>query len=90
MYDGYNLLICLPFTGFNIMIYTDAHEPPHVHVRRAGGIMKITLHDLKVIYVKDLTICDSRQAKQIVIEQREALLSKWMQIHRGDSDVEQS
>lgn len=70
--------------GFRIVIFTNDHEPAHVHVF-GDGEAKINLAGPddapELIWAVDMTRADIRRALKIVIEQREHLLARWRAIH---------
>jgi hypothetical protein len=65
--------------GFEVVINTHDHEPPHVHVYKGGELVIIDLADgaLHSIYMKARNL---RQARAIVEEHREFLLAEWERI----------
>jgi hypothetical protein len=70
--------------GFRIVIFTNDHEPAHVHVF-GDGEAKINLvgpdDAPELVWAIDMTRADVRRAMKIVIEQRERLLAHWSAIH---------
>jgi hypothetical protein len=70
--------------GFRIMIFSDDHEPAHVHVF-GDGHAKIDLigkdGEVAVVAIDGMKVRDVRRASRIVEEQREALLARWSEIH---------
>ncbi len=70
--------------GFRIVIFTNDHEPAHVHVF-GDGEAKINLvgpdDAPELIWAIDMTRADLRRAMKIVIELRERLLAQWSAIH---------
>lgn len=67
--------------GFDVRINTDDHEPPHVHVYKAGGMAKIYLEP---VFVKSRARMSARiaaQAEWIVTEHQGMLLDAWREIH---------
>jgi hypothetical protein len=68
---------------FAVVIFTNDHPPPHVHVRKAGMLVKIALEPEVVLlrYDKDLSASDLRKAVNIVKDNREFLLAKWNELH---------
>jgi len=65
--------------GFEVVINTHDHAPPHVHVYRGGEAVVINLEDggLRDIYMKPRPL---RQARELVMEHREFLLAEWERI----------
>lgn len=70
--------------GFRIVIFTNDHEPAHVHVF-GDGEAKINLigpdDAPELVWAVDMTRADVRRVIKIVIEQRERLLTHWSAIH---------
>jgi hypothetical protein len=71
--------------GFDIRMYFDDHDPPHVHVFKAGGQAKIKLGRLDVlprlILVQGMSVKDAKAAISIVTEYQTYLLEKWQEYH---------
>ena len=68
--------------GFEIRIYTLDHPPPHVHVARAGAIMKIELathHAVEIVGA--ITDRDVRRAERLVAQHADLLRSDWEKLH---------
>ena len=68
--------------GFEVRIYTLDHPPPHVHVARAGAIVKIDLsthHALEIVGA--ITDRDVRRAERLVARNAEVLMSEWEKLH---------
>ena len=70
--------------GLSIVIFTDDHEPAHVHVFGDGHV-KINLlggdgcPDL--VFARDMKRAVIRRAMQIVIDNQAAFLERWRDIH---------
>jgi hypothetical protein len=71
--------------GFEIRIYTFDHPPPHVHVAKAGAIMKIDLstHHVTEI-VGSISDRDVKRAEQLVARHARALKDEWVKLHGDD------
>jgi len=71
--------------GFDIRMYFDDHDPPHVHVFKAGEQAKIELNRLDVlpslILVQGMSVKDAKAAISIVTEYQTYLLEKWQEYH---------
>ena len=69
--------------GFDVMIHTDDHAPPHVHCYGENAVVVIELDSLRVRRRKG-SDRDVRVARAVV-EQHQALLQQaWRQIHGED------
>jgi histidinol phosphatase-like PHP family hydrolase len=70
--------------GLRIVIFTDDHEPAHVHVFGAGEI-KINLGrdggQPQLIWAYGMTRSDIRKAMAVVERHGPLLLEKWRAIH---------
>jgi hypothetical protein len=70
--------------GLRVIIFTDDHEPAHVHVF-GDGQAKINLigHDGSpaLVWAEDMKANDLRRAVQLVRDQQELFLAKWREIH---------
>lgn len=68
--------------GFEVRIYTLDHPPPHVHVARAGAIVKIDLathHAMEIVGA--ITDRDVRRAERLVAQHADVLRSEWEKLH---------
>lgn len=66
--------------NLRIVIYTDDHPPPHVHVF-GDGETKIALVAPDVVRVVGAGWRESRRALTIVREKRDYLIERWNEIH---------
>ncbi|HEX7782762.1 MAG TPA: DUF4160 domain-containing protein [Sphingobium sp.] len=70
--------------NLRVVIYTDDHAPPHVHVF-GDGETKIALKGrnggVEVIRVVGADLRESRRALKIVREKSAYLLERWSSIH---------
>ena len=68
--------------GYEIRIYTLDHPPPHVHVAKAGAVVKIDLATCQVIEIVG-TISDRevRRAEVLVAKHAQLLRDEWTKIH---------
>ena len=68
--------------GFEVRIYTFDHPPPHVHVAKAGAILRIDLatHTVTEI-VGHISDRDVKRAEQLVARNAQELLEAWERIH---------
>jgi hypothetical protein len=71
-------------SGFRVVIFTDDHEPAHVHVY-GDGEARFQLDGpggqpvlLSAVHMKR---GDIRKALMLVAEHRDALLARWREIH---------
>ena len=70
--------------GLSIVIFTDDHEPAHVHVFGDGHV-KINLIGgdgrPELVLARDMKRAVIRRAMQIVIDNQAAFLERWRDIH---------
>jgi len=69
--------------GFDITIFTNDHEPPHVHVFKAGAELIVNLNPVGIRDNYRMSKREARKAIRIVSSHRELLLRAWGEIH-GD------
>lgn len=71
--------------GWSFVIYLDDHAPPHVHVKRAGGEVKVSVpapgECVQVLRVRGLTTHEAVRAARLVETHRKRLLREWESIH---------
>lgn len=74
-------------SGFRFVIYTDDHEPAHVHVI-GNGELKVALRDgdalPELVRVIGMKAGDRRKAMDIVRANQALLLTRWQEIHGGE------
>ena len=68
------------------MIYTDDHEPLHVHVFYGGGMVIISLRDFNARKTKKMKISDVNRARRIVANHQKFLSGKWKEFHQRNND----
>ena len=71
--------------GYQFIIFTNDHPPPHVHVRRAEGGAKISLDVVEVVEFHKLNIRQLSEIIELVEYNRDYLLEKWREI-QGHGD----
>jgi DNA-binding FadR family transcriptional regulator len=71
--------------GFEVRIYTFDHPPPHVHVAKAGAIVRIDIatHTVTEI-VGAISDRDVKRAEQLVARHAKRLKEEWTKIHGND------
>jgi hypothetical protein len=77
----------LEIDGYKFVIFSDDHEPAHVHVKKAGNMVRIQLdtgQGTKILSIKgNLKDPEIAKAKRLTIENNKILLKEWRKIH-GD------
>jgi hypothetical protein len=72
--------------GYRIVIFSNDHGPPHVHVLNDGSATIAVgkgIDDLRVVRANGIPRRMHRVILEQIIEQREAILQAWNDIH-GD------
>jgi hypothetical protein len=72
--------------GFTFIVYSNDHNPPHVHVRKGAGKMKITLGDDKTPprpsdANRHLSDRDAAKAFLLCCENHERMVKLWERVH---------
>lgn len=71
--------------GFEVRIYTLDHPPPHVHVWKAGAVVKIDLTTHEAIeIVGAISDRDVGRSERLVAEHAVRLKREWTRIHGND------
>jgi uncharacterized protein DUF4160 len=68
--------------GFEVRIYTLDHPPPHVHVAKAGAIVKIDLsthHAIEIVGA--ISDRDVKRAERLVAQHAQFLRLEWEKFH---------
>jgi hypothetical protein len=68
--------------GFEVRIYTLDHPPPHVHVAKAGAIVKIDLsthHAIEIVGA--ISDRDVKRAERLVAQHSQFLRLEWEKLH---------
>lgn len=67
--------------GLRFIIYTQDHQPAHIHVRGPEGEARINLLTGRLMTNFGLSAPDVRRAVAEVMDQQERLLAEWERIH---------
>lgn len=67
--------------GFEVMIYSRDHAPPHVHVWRSGTELVVDLEPLGIRENNRMMPKNARKAFEIVAEHQAKLLTEWQRFH---------
>ena len=68
--------------GFEVRIYTFDHLPPHVHVAKAGAIIKIDLSTHQVTEIVGMiSDRDVKRGEQLVAKHADFLSAEWTRLH---------
>ena len=70
------------------MIFSNDHEPAHVHAIGGGGEARISLgggaEPPVLVWVRGLSNADVRRAVAEVALEQDRLLDAWIRLHRSD------
>jgi hypothetical protein len=69
--------------GFEFVIRTNDHDPPHVHVFKADGEARFLIYEDREPELDKSWMGrrDVKAAKKILSEQRNLVWEKWVEIH---------
>ncbi len=71
--------------GFQVMIYVDDHEPPHIHARRDKAVVIVNLGVQggapSLRSAKHASATVQRDALRLVSEHHDFLRDEWRRIH---------
>lgn len=68
--------------GYEVRIYTLDHPPPHVHVAKAGAVVKIDLSTCQVMeIVGAISDREVKRAEALVASNASFLKDQWTKIH---------
>jgi len=71
----------LRMAGLSVRMYFNDHWPPHVHVIGDSGEARIGLLPVTVLRLTRMKMSEAARAKWIVMQNRELLLAKWVELH---------
>ncbi|HBK68966.1 MAG TPA: hypothetical protein DDZ91_10015 [Firmicutes bacterium] len=70
--------------NYNIYIYYQDHQPPHVHIRyKKMAIASMTINDV-VVLEGTIPITVDKEIRSWIISNREDLLKMWEKAVKGD------
>jgi hypothetical protein len=71
--------------GFEVRIYTFDHPPAHVHVWKAGAVLKIDLRTYEAVeIVGAISDRDVKRAERLVAAHAVWLREEWRRIHGNE------
>jgi len=75
----------LRFRGFNILMWTQDHEPSHVHAFGKGGQVAFWLHcptgPVTLRFAKKVKVADRRALERFVNDNLSILCKAWKELH---------
>jgi hypothetical protein len=69
------------FKNLKFKIWSNDHEPPHVHVHAPEAHAKVNLDTLEIMYSKGFSEKDLKIIQQQVFIRRVKIQEKWEEIH---------
>lgn len=72
--------------GYHVIIFTNDHPPPHVHVRRAEGGAKVSFDPVVIVEYHRLNQRQLSEIIELVEYNRDYLLEKWREIQGGSDE----
>lgn len=80
------MIVVLRAYGLKIVIFTDDHDPPHVHVR-GDGQAKVNLVGAdgqpELVWSVGMNAAEKRRALKAITDLQHDLLEQWRRIHGG-------
>jgi hypothetical protein len=68
----------LRLNGYRFYFFaSEGSEPPHVHVDKGAGTLKLWIEELNIAYVEDLKPSEIREILIIARSHRQHLLDAW-------------
>ena len=78
------MVTVLKTNGLRVVIFSDDHDPAHVHVF-GDGQAKINPRDTasgpELIWAEGMTRTEARRAMRLVLEHQTLLLARWRDMH---------
>ena len=69
--------------GFRFALYTNDHDPAHVHLLGHGGEAKVMLDPVSVVWAIGIPRAELRRLLHEVSSQQGLLMLKWKELHEG-------
>jgi hypothetical protein len=64
--------------GYRFFFFSnEGQEPPHVHVRKGGGLAKVWLEPIRIAYSVALNPAELRRVRELTLENQVAFLERW-------------
>ena len=68
--------------GYDVRIFTEDHEPAHVHVVKAGKRVRVYLDPITFDDIRGFNDRELRQIRSLIERHMDLLRSQWNHIHR--------
>jgi hypothetical protein len=80
----YNVPTVIREERYEVRIYTFDHPPPHVHVAKAGAIVRIDLATHDVTEIVETFLIGTSRAERLVARHAKRLKEEWAKLHEND------
>ncbi len=67
--------------GYQFIIFTSDHHPPHVHVRREGKLAKVLLKPVEFERIGGFNAGEQSKIIEIVKDNQSFLLNEWDKVY---------
>ena len=68
--------------GYDVIIFTDDHESPYVHVHRGGSHVRVYLDDLEYDDVHGSNVREIGRILRLIEKHMTLLQSEWVRLHK--------
>jgi hypothetical protein len=64
--------------GYRFFFFSNERdEPPHIHVRKGGGLAKIWLQPVRFAHSEDLSPRELRRIREIAVDNEGTFVERW-------------
>jgi hypothetical protein len=64
--------------GYRFFFFSnEGQEPPHIHVRKGGGLAKIWLNPVRLAHTEGFNPAELRRVRQLATEHEAVFLERW-------------
>ncbi|MXV92985.1 MAG: DUF4160 domain-containing protein [Chloroflexi bacterium] len=67
--------------GYDVLIHTNDHPPPHVHVRKGNQHVRVYLYTLRITMNYGFSNRELRKIRQLIRDNHGAIIFEWERIH---------
>ena len=70
--------------GYRFFFFSnEGQEPPHVHVRKGGGVAKVWLESVQLDSAVGFKPAELRRIRELTVEHKAVLLERWHEFPRS-------
>jgi hypothetical protein len=73
-------------SGYQFIIFTSDHPPPHVHVRHEGKLAKVGLNPVEFLRTGGFNSGEQSKILQIIHDNLTYLLTEWDKLHPPEDE----